>query len=64
MGGGAFAIRDGIISEGIFMPDTDMGNVEIWELMLPMLWLGRKIMPDSCGYGKYRSGYSHDLVLT
>ncbi|MDD5700844.1 MAG: hydantoinase B/oxoprolinase family protein [Dehalococcoidales bacterium] len=58
MGGGAFAIRDGVISEGIWQPDTDMGNVEIWELMLPMLWLGRKLLPDSCGFGKYRSGYS------
>ncbi len=58
MGGGAFAIRDGVISEGIWQPDTDMGNVEIWELMLPLLWLGRRLLPDSCGFGKYRSGYS------
>ncbi len=58
MGGGAFAIRDGIIADAVFMPDTDMGNVEIWELMLPMLWLGRRLVPDSCGYGKYRSGFS------
>jgi acetone carboxylase, alpha subunit len=58
MGGGAFAIRDGIIADAVFMPDTDMGNVEIWELMLPMLWLGRKVVPDSCGWGKYRSGFS------
>jgi acetone carboxylase alpha subunit len=35
-----------------------MGNVEIWELMLPMLWLGRRFLPDSCGHGKYRSAYS------
>ncbi|MBM4463360.1 MAG: hypothetical protein FJ012_08500 [Chloroflexi bacterium] len=58
LGGGAFAIRDGVISEGIWQPDTDMGNVEIWELMLPTLWLGRRLLPDSCGHGKYRSGYS------
>jgi len=58
MGGGAFAIRDGVISEAIFQPDADMGNVEIWELMLPMLWLGRRLMPDSCGYGRYRGAYS------
>ena len=58
IGGGAFAIRDGIFSEAIFQPDADMGNVEIWELMLPMLWLGRRLMPDSCGYGKYRGAFS------
>ena len=58
MGGGAFAIRDGIIADAVFMPDTDMGNVEIWELMLPMVWLGRRVVPDSCGFGKYRSAFS------
>ena len=57
-GGGAFAIRDGVIAEAIFQPDADMGNVEIWELMLPMLWLGRRLLPDSCGFGRYRGAYS------
>lgn len=58
LGGGAFAIRDGIIAEAIWQPDTDMGNVEIWELMLPMVWTGRALLPDSFGFGKYRGGPS------
>ncbi len=57
-GGGAFATRDGVTASAAFMPNVDMGSVEIWELMLPTLWLGRKLLPDSCGWGRYRSGYS------
>jgi N-methylhydantoinase B/oxoprolinase/acetone carboxylase alpha subunit len=37
-------------------PESDMGNVEIWELSLPILYLGRKIWPDSAGAGKFRGG--------
>jgi len=57
-GSGAFGIRDGVITETISQPDSDMGNLEIWELIIPMVWLGRQLLPDSCGHGKYRSGYS------
>src|SRR2546423_14300617 len=37
-------------------PESDMGNAEIWELSLPILYLGRKIWPDSAGAGKFRGG--------
>jgi acetone carboxylase alpha subunit len=57
-GSGGFAIRDGITSDPIFTPDSDMGNCEVWELVLPLLWTGRRFIPDSCGWGKYRSGYT------
>jgi len=56
--GGAFAIRDGVLSDVIFLPDADMGNAEVWELVLPLLWMGRRFIPDTCGWGKYRSGRS------
>jgi len=54
---GAFALRDGL-SPGhvIWLPTVDMGNVEIWELMCPTLYLGRRLLPDSCGWGKFNSG--------
>jgi len=57
-GSGAFAIRDGVLSDLIFIPDSDMGNSEVWELVVPLLWMGRKFVPDTCGWGKYRSGRS------
>ena len=33
-----------------------MGNIEIWELDMPMVYLGRSILPNSGGAGKYRGG--------
>lgn len=56
-GSGAFAIRDGIIAYAIWQPVSDMGNCEIWELILPLIWTGRRLLPDSCGWGKYRTGF-------
>ncbi|MEW6614318.1 MAG: hydantoinase B/oxoprolinase family protein [Thermodesulfobacteriota bacterium] len=57
-GSGAFAIRDGFSSYAIWQPVTDMGNCEIWELILPLIWTGRNLLPDGCGWGKYRSGFA------
>jgi N-methylhydantoinase B/oxoprolinase/acetone carboxylase alpha subunit len=57
-GGGAFAIRDGVLSDIIFLPESDMGNYEVWEMVLPLLWTGVKFVPNTCGWGKYRSGRS------
>jgi N-methylhydantoinase B/oxoprolinase/acetone carboxylase alpha subunit len=55
-GSGGFAIRDGITSDPVFIAESDMGNVEVWELVLPLLWMGRRFIPDACGWGRYRSG--------
>jgi N-methylhydantoinase B/oxoprolinase/acetone carboxylase alpha subunit len=35
-----------------------MGNIEIWEQNMPMLYIGRSILPNSGGPGKYRGGCS------
>lgn len=40
----------------IWNPEADIGNAEIWELDLPILYLGRRIDPHSYGFGKYRGG--------
>lgn len=40
-----------------------MGNIEIWELAFPQLYLGRRITPDSGGFGKYRGGSSFHSTL-
>lgn len=35
----------------------DIGNAEEWEYITPPLfYLGRKLLPDYCGHGKYRGG--------
>jgi acetone carboxylase alpha subunit len=54
---GAFAIRDGYTGYVIWQPVSDMGNCEIWELIMPLLWTGRNLLPDSCGWGRYRTGF-------
>src|SRR2546421_223907 len=56
-GSGARGIMDGLdTGYAGWNPESDMGNVEIWELSLPILYLGRKIWPDSAGAGKFRGG--------
>lgn len=56
-GSGARAIMDGIDNAYVgWNPESDMGNIEIWEQYLPILYLGRRIVRDHVGWGKYRSG--------
>jgi len=58
-GSGACGIRDGVDNGFvIYTPEADAGNCEVWELILPIVWLGRKMQPDSAAPGRYRSGYS------
>lgn len=58
-GSGACGIRDGVDNGFVlYTPQADAGNCEIWELMLPILWLGRNMLPDSAAPGRFRSGYS------
>ena len=44
-------------------PESDLGNIEIWEQTLPILYLGRRIWPDAIGAGKYRSGATYSTLL-
>ncbi|MQE66314.1 acetone carboxylase subunit alpha, partial [Vibrio parahaemolyticus] len=40
----------------IWNPEGDMGDMEIWELAEPRIYLGREIKASSGGAGKYRGG--------
>ncbi len=56
-GMGARGVLDGVdTGYVIWNPEADIGNAEIWELDLPLLYLGRRIDPHSYGFGKYRGG--------
>lgn len=58
-GSGALAIKDGLDTAYVgWNPESDMGNIEIWEQNMPMLYIGRSIFADSGGAGKYRGGCS------
>lgn len=56
-GVGASAVKDGIShAAALWNPEGDMGDMEIWELLEPLIYLGRQILPGSGGAGKYRGG--------
>lgn len=39
-----------------------MGDIESWELLEPMLYLGRRIRPSTAGMGKHRGGSGFESV--
>ncbi|RVO98866.1 hydantoinase B/oxoprolinase family protein [Sinorhizobium meliloti] len=56
-GSGALAIKDGLDTAYVgWNPESDMGNIEIWEQNMPMVYIDRSIVPNSGGAGKYRGG--------
>ncbi|MGA8943945.1 MAG: hydantoinase B/oxoprolinase family protein [Thermoactinomyces sp.] len=62
-GVGASAVKDGIDhAAAIWNPEGDMGDMEIWELAEPLLYLGRSVKPNTAGYGKYRGGSGYETL--
>lgn len=56
-GSGALGIKDGLDTAYVgWNPESDMGNVEVWEQGIPMVYLGRSIEANSGGPGRYRGG--------
>ena len=47
----------------LWNPEGDMGDVEGWELLVPMLYLGRRLRPSSAGMGKQRGGLGFESTL-
>lgn len=62
-GTGANAVKDGLDhGAAIWNPEGDMGDMEIWELAEPLVYLGRSIKPNTGGYGKYRGGSGYESL--
>ncbi|MDO7809310.1 hydantoinase B/oxoprolinase family protein [Helicobacter pylori] len=62
-GTGACAIKDGLNhAAAIWNPEGDMGDVEIWEMAEPLLYLGRNVKANTGGYGKYRGGNGFETL--
>ncbi len=54
---GARAVADGIDAAwSLWNPEGDQGNAEMWELLYPHLYLGRRVVTDSGGAGRNRGG--------
>ncbi len=62
-GGGASALRDGIDhAVAVWNPEGDMGDMEVWELNEPLLFLGRQGKPNTAGPGKFRGGSGYESL--
>ena len=62
-GTGACAVKDGLNhAAAVWNPEGDMGDIEIWELAEPLLYLGRNVKTNSGGYGKYRGGCGFETL--
>ena len=62
-GTGAGAIKDGLNhAAAIWNPEGDMGDIEIWEMAEPLLYMGRNVKANSGGYGQYRGGNGFETL--
>ncbi|MGD9734391.1 MAG: hydantoinase B/oxoprolinase family protein [Solirubrobacterales bacterium] len=63
VGAGAGIVQDGLdFASSAWFPTGDMGDVEDWERMEPLLYLGRRVMPDSGGFGRRRGGMGFESL--
>ena len=63
-GQGGKYVLDGLdYGAAVFNPEGDMGDIEMWELVKPMIYLGRRIKPYTGGLGRHRGGSSFESLL-
>jgi N-methylhydantoinase B len=63
-GQGGKYVLDGLdYGAAVFNPEGDMGDIEMWELVMPMVYLGRRIKPYTGGIGRHRGGSSFESLL-
>lgn len=64
-GGGAYTHRDGLGPQGHrCISNCQVPNVEAQERIMPLLWLYRRLIPDSGGAGRRRGGQSACAAMT
>jgi N-methylhydantoinase B len=63
-GMGAKYVLDGTdYCAAMFNPEGDAGDVEMWELISPMVYLSRRVKASSAGPGRHRGGSSFESLL-
>jgi len=63
VGAGAGIVNDGLdYASSAWNPQGDMGDIENWELLEPLLYLGRRVKPNSGGFGRRRGGSGYDSL--
>ncbi|MEX2194405.1 MAG: hydantoinase B/oxoprolinase family protein [Thermoleophilaceae bacterium] len=63
-GMGAKYVLDGTDTcAAMFNPEGDMGDIEMWELISPFVYLSRRIKASSGGSGRHRGGSSFESLF-
>jgi N-methylhydantoinase B/acetone carboxylase alpha subunit len=63
-GMGAKYVLDGTdYCAAMFNPEGDMGDVEMWELISPFVYLSRRVKASSGGAGRHRGGSSFESLF-
>ena len=63
-GMGAKYVLDGTdYCAAMFNPEGDMGDVEMWELISPFVYLSRRVKASSSGPGRHRGGSSFESLF-
>ncbi len=65
VGTGARGVCDGLdYAAAMWNPEGDMGDMEVWELIIPFIYLGRSVKPNTAGFGKYRGGSGYQSMYS
>ncbi|MEX0807338.1 MAG: hydantoinase B/oxoprolinase family protein [Dongiaceae bacterium] len=63
VGGGAGIVKDGLDHASVvWNPEGDMGDIEAWEMVEPLLYIGRSVKMDSGGIGRRRGGAGYECM--
>ena len=61
---GAKSVLDGTdFAAAMFNPEGDAGDVEMWELISPFVYLSRRVKASSAGSGRHRGGSSFESLF-
>src|SRR3954454_503561 len=61
--GGKYVLDGTDTCAAMFNPEGDAGDVEMWELICPMVYLSRRVKASSAGPGRHRGGSSFESLL-
>jgi N-methylhydantoinase B len=63
VGGGAKMVLDGLdYGAAMWNPEGDMGDMEMWELIEPFLYIGQRVKPNTAGPGRHRGGSGYECL--
>jgi N-methylhydantoinase B len=63
VGGGAKMVLDGLdYAAAMWNPEGDMGDMEMWELIEPFLYLSQRVKPNTAGPGRHRGGSGYECL--